>query len=44
MNVMRGIIDAKYKKAESKEKNCAAIEATKSADIAKQMILGKATV
>ena len=44
LNVMPGIRYAKDKMAESKENNRAKIEATKEADISKQMTLWEATV
>ena len=44
LNVMHGIIDAKDKKAESIEKKCKSIAATKVAEIANQITLGRATV
>ena len=44
INMMRGIRDAKDKKAESSENNCAAREATKMEDITNQTTLGKDTV
>ena len=43
-NVMCGIRDAKDKKTEITEKNCAARAAENSADISDQMRLKKATV
>ena len=44
LNVMRGIRDAKDKKAEITERNRVARSSTKAVDISKQMMLGKATV
>ena len=43
LNVMCGSIDAKGKKAEIEENNRAAIASRNSADISKQMMLGKST-
>ena len=43
LNVMRGIRDEKYEKAESIENNHASIAVKKGTDISKQTTLGKAT-